>query len=123
MELLEFALTKEFEPCVTKSEIKGFPSSVNIRLSKKVILNSYTSVFLFAIFVLIFCDRVFTHFATTQKCKLRREVEKVSHNKTIVVVCTIINVLPMADKIILLKDQMHIGTLEIFSRMEKIKSF
>lgn len=29
----------------------------------------------------------------------------------------------MADKIILLKDQMHIGTLEIFSRMEKLNHF
>lgn len=104
---------------------KGFSQLCESQTIKKVILNNYemwkyTSVFLFAIFVLIFCDRVFTHFSTTEKCKLR-QVEKVSHNKTIVVVCTIINVLLTDDKICQLKDQ--IWTLEIFSQMEKLNNF
>lgn len=86
-------------------------------------MRKYNSVFLFAIFVLIFCDRVFTHFATTKKCKLRREVEKVSHNKTIVIACTIKNVLPMNDKIVQLKDQMSIRILEIFSKVKKLNNF
>lgn len=107
---------------------KGFFQLCESQTIKKVILNNYamwkyTSVFLLAIFVLIFCDRVFTHFATTEKCKLRKDVEKVRHNKKIVVVCTIINVFPVIDKIIQLKDQMYIWMWEIFSKWKKLKHY
>lgn len=81
MELQEFVITKELSPCILKSEINAFPNIVNLRLSKKSYLTimryaNIPQLFLLALFVLIFCDRVFTYFGTTKKRYIKKKERK-----------------------------------------------